>query len=308
MIDWTFHIGSCAMRAFPFYLWSFQIFNTMEQRPSDFMIWTGDHVYMLKPWQWDTKDAMRKAYTIQRNDTRLASYMKSRPQYAIWDDHDFGPNNSGAEFFNKDTAMSVFKEMWPNQNYASQQGIYHTFSHNEAQFFMTDGRYFKIPDSQLFGKQQLDWLCSELKNSKATFKFVCIGVQVLCDGGYENFRKYPKEFKYFMNFISENKIEGIVFMTGDMHYAEVSKVDRKDEYPLYDFTISPLTSFPINYFTENKNRVPNTKHNELNFGEVSFTGEQGNRTCEVKCLDKKGIEIWAFKLNENDLKYKNNSH
>jgi alkaline phosphatase D len=304
MIDWTFHIGSCAMRAFPFYLWSFQIFNTMEQRPSDFMIWTGDHVYMLKPWQWKSKEAMIDAYNTQRESAPLKKYMASRPQYAIWDDHDFGPNNAGAEFFNKDTALEVFKEMWPNQIYANKLGIYHTFSHHEAQFFMMDGRYFKIPDTQLLGKQQLDWLCNELKNSKATFKFVCLGIQALCDGGYENFRKYPSEFAYFMKFISENKIEGVIFMTGDMHYAEVTKVDRIGEYPLFDFTISPLTSFPINYFTENKYRVEDTKLNQYNFGEVTFSGVEGNRSCHVKCINKKGQELWAFKLNENELKYK----
>lgn len=275
----------------------------MEHRPSDFMIWTGDHVYMLKPWQWQSKESMRKAYKIQREAPRLKKYMATRPQYAIWDDHDFGPNNAGAEFFNKDTSLAVFKEMWPHQNYAGKEGVYHTFSHNEAQFFMTDGRYFKIPDTQLLGKTQLDWLCSELKNSKATFKFVCLGVQALCEGGFENFRKYPSEFKYFMKFISENKIEGVIFMTGDVHYSEVSRIERSGEYPLYDFTISPLTSFPINYFSENKNRIDETKHNVNNFGEVSFTGKEGDRTCTIQCLDKKGHELWIYKLNQKDLSY-----
>lgn len=303
MIDWSFHIGSCALKAFPFYLYSFQIFNTMYHRPSDFMIWTGDHVYMLKPWQWESKDAMRKAYANQRNSVRLKNYFQSRPQYAIWDDHDFGPNNAGAEFENKAMSLDVFKEMWPNQPYANKEGVYFTFTHNEAQFFMLDGRYFKVSDSQLLGDSQLKWLCDELKNSKATFKFICAGVQVLCEGGFENFRKYPREFDYLMKFISENKIEGLIFMSGDVHYSEVSRVERFGEYPLYDFTISPLTSFPINFFSDNKYRIDNTKHNEHNFGEVSFSGDSGNRICEVKCLNKKGRQLWSYQLNEKDLRY-----
>jgi len=304
MSDWSFHIGSCAMKAFPFYLWSFQIFSTMQERPTDFMLWTGDHLYMLKPWQWKSEDAMKKAYKKQRNSARIKKYMASRPQYAIWDDHDYGPNNSGAEFEHKDMSLRVFREMWPNQPFANKEGVYFSFSHKDAQFFMTDGRYFKINDTQLLGKTQLDWLCEELKHSKASFKFVIMGVQVLCDGGYENFRKYPKEFEYLMHFISENKIEGVIFMSGDVHYSEVSKVERANEYPLYDFTYSPLTSFPINYFSENKNRIEETKRNVHNFGEVSFSGENGNRTCELKCLNKRGKLLWSFKINENDLKYK----
>lgn len=300
---WSFHIGSCALKAFPFYLWSFQIFSTMEKRPTDFMIWTGDHVYMLKPWQWESENAMRKAYRNQRNSTRLKSYMSSRPQYAIWDDHDFGPNNAGSEFVNKDTALKVFREMWPNQSYASNEGVYHTFIHKEAQFFLTDGRYFKIPDTQLLGEKQLHWLCEELKKSTATFKFVCMGIQAVSDCEFENFRKYPEEYNYFMKFIQENKIEGIVFFSGDVHFSEVSRLERDRAYPLYDFTISPLTSFPINFFTTNTYRIDDTKHNVNNFGEVRFSGSKENRVCTVSCMTRKGEEIWSYSIPAAALKY-----
>ncbi len=304
MFDWTFQLGSCAMKAFPFYLYSFQIFNTMESRPADFMIWMGDHVYMLKPWQWNSREAMVKAYAKQRGNQKLDSFMKSRPQYAIWDDHDYGPNNAGAEFFNKDTALSVFKEMWPNQPQAdSHAGVYFTFKHKEAQFFMLDVRYFKVPDSQLLGEKQLQWLLDELKKSDAKFKFIVSGVQVLCDGGYENFRKYPKEFNQLMTYLSEQKIEGVMFTSGDVHYTEASCVNRKDEYPLYDFTLSPLTSFPINYLSHNYNRMEGTKFNAHNFGEITFSGEESNRCCDIKALNIKGETLWSFRVFENDLKY-----
>jgi len=270
------------------------------------MLWMGDHVYMLNPWQWNSKEAMIRAYQNQRSQTRLASFMRSRPQYAIWDDHDYGPNNAGAEFYNKDTARAVFKDMWPLQPQANpNEGIYFSFTHNEAQFFMLDVRYFKIVDSQLFGKIQMDWLCQELKESKAKFKFIVSGVQILCDGGFENFRKYPAEFSQLMHFISENKIEGIVFNSGDVHYTEASCVERKGEYPLYDFTLSPLTSFPINYAGHNKNRIEGTKFNSLNFGEISFSGEENNRCCDIQSLNIKGEVLWSYRLFENDLKYKN---
>jgi len=305
MFDWTFQLGSCALKAFPFYLYSFQIFGTMESRPADFMLWMGDHVYMLKPWQWNSKEAMTKAYLNQRSQPRLDSFLKSRPQYAIWDDHDYGPNNAGAEFFNKDTARIVFKQMWPQQPQAHEkEGIYFTFKHNEAQFFMLDVRYFKIPDSQLLGEYQLQWLLDELQKSDAKFKFIVSGIQVLCDGGFENFRKYPNEFNHLMTFLSEKKIEGVIFTSGDVHYTEASCVQREHDYPLYDFTLSPLTSFPINFFGQNKNRIEGTKFDTYNFGEISFSGEESNRCCDIKALNIRGETLWSFRLFENDLKYK----
>ena len=303
MDPWSFHIGSCALKAFPFYLWSFQIFSTMESRPSDFMIWTGDHVYMLKPWQWESEDAMRKAYMNQRNSVRLKKYMASRPQYAVWDDHDFGPNNAGSEFANKEMALRVFREMWPNQPYAADEGVYYTFKHKEAQIFMTDGRYFKKEGTQLLGDKQLKWLCEELKKSNASFKIVCMGIQAISDCEFENFRKYPNEYNYFMNFIQENKIEGLLFFSGDVHFAEVSRLDREGAYSLHDFTISPLTSFPINFFTTNNYRIDDSKHNVNNFGEVSFSGPEINRVCTVRCLSRNGQEIWSYSIPSDALKY-----
>ncbi len=300
---WSFHIGSCALKAWPFYLWSFNIFNTMEHRPSDFMLWTGDHVYMLKPWQWESAEAMRKAYLGQRKNAKLKGYMDSRPQYAIWDDHDFGPNNAGSEFVNKDTALKVFREMWPNQPQASDKGIYYTFEHKDAALFMMDGRYFKVVDSQLFGDTQLKWLCEELKKSKAPFKFICMGIQAISDGPFENFRKFEKEYTYFMKFIEDNKIEGIVFMSGDVHYSEVSRMDRVGAYPIYDFTLSPLTSFPINFFTTNSYQIDNSKRNVNNFGEVRFSGEIGARICTIDCIGRLGEILWSYDIKQTDLTY-----
>lgn len=304
MLPWTFQLGSCAMKAFPFYLYSFQIFSTMESRPADFMIWMGDHVYMLKPWQWRSQESMTIAYQNQRKHPKLDSFMKSRPQYAIWDDHDYGPNNAGAEFFNKDTALAVFKDMWPQQPQANdKEGIYFTFSHKEAQFFMLDVRYFKIRDTQLLGDTQMQWLLSELKKSTAKFKFIVSGVQVLCDGGYENMRKYHREYNQLLQFLSDNKIEGVLFASGDVHYTEATCVERENEYTLYDFTFSPLTSFPINYAGQNKNRMEGTKFNRYNFGEILFSGEEHNRCCDIKALSLKGETLWSFRVFEKDLSY-----
>lgn len=303
MLPWSFQIGSCALKLFPFHYFSFEIFETMRKRPADFMLWTGDHIYMLKPWQWESKDAMRETYLCQRNTPKLKEFMASRKHYAIWDDHDYGPNNAGSEFVNKKIALEVFKEMWPDQPQANkEEGVYFSFIHNDAQFFMLDGRYFKEPKIQFLGNSQLEWLCQELKHSTSKFKFICSGIQMLSDGGFENFSKYTSEYNFFMNYISDNKINGIVFLSGDVHYSEVSKLERKNQYPLYDFTFSPLTSLPINFFSQNSNQIIGTKVNKYNFGEISIDGDISQRVATFRCLGRTGKELWQFSLNENDLK------
>ena len=303
MEPWSFQIGSCAMKIWPFYLWSFQIFNTMESRPADFMLWTGDHLYMLKPWQWTSETEMIKAYDAQRKTKPLANFLKSRPQYAIWDDHDYGPNNAGAEFEHKDTARIVFQKMWPQQPQEGQ-GIYFHFEHKEASFFMLDCRYFKVPNNQLLGQEQTKWLCNALESSKSKFNFVVSSIQVHSDGEFESFRSYDQEYNQLLNFISENEISGVIFLSGDVHFSEASRLDRPDDYPLYDFTFSPLTSFPINYFTKNSYQIDDSKKNRQNFGEIRFSGDTSNRICTIRCISRSNKELWSYEIPEDALRKK----
>jgi len=36
-------------------------------------------------------------------------FMASMPQYAIWDDHDFGPNDAGKKLYLKDESRHLFE-------------------------------------------------------------------------------------------------------------------------------------------------------------------------------------------------------
>lgn len=298
-----FQIGSCAFKMWPLYYFSFSIFGTMNDRPADFNIWLGDHLYMLKPWQWEKEENMIEAYQNQRKEKRLARFMDNRRQYAIWDDHDYGPNNSDSTFENKEMARNVYMKMWNQPSYGeNNQGIYYSFQQSDAQFFMLDCRYFKLGEEKLLGRMQMEWLKKELLKSDRTFKFICFSIQVLCDGGYENFRKTPSEYKELMDFLSEHHIKGVVFFSGDVHYSEVSKMDRPNDYTLYDFTFSPLTSIS-GIYKDNLNGIPETRVRKNNFGEISILEENGVKKCVFQCISRKGDLFWEKTISEKELGY-----
>jgi alkaline phosphatase D len=73
----------------------------MENEKAHFNLWLGDHVYMLLPHDYATKENMIAKYNWQRSEPRLKSFLASTPQYAVWDDHDYGPNNADSFFVNK---------------------------------------------------------------------------------------------------------------------------------------------------------------------------------------------------------------
>jgi len=57
----------------------------------------------------------------------------------------------------------------------------------------------------------------------------------------ESYAKYPKERNDLFDFIAANNIKGVILLTGDRHYAELSKRNWKG----YTLTISLRRHLPV---------------------------------------------------------------
>ncbi len=310
----NFLFGSCALLNtdisrifFPGY--SSSIFWYMKRHRSDFMVWLGDNLYYLGKQATSYDRMFDRNLRIRRNFIYLQEFLATQPHYAIWDDHDYGWNDADKKFPLKDTALTIFKGFWPNTYYPSDtfKGNFFTFRYYDAEFFMTDNRYYRDgPGDTMgdyFGKAQVAWLKTKLKESNATFKFICTGSQVLNDSYYgESYASYPRERNDLFDFIAENNIPGVMFLTGDMHYTELSYREWKG-YPFYDFTSSPLTSPVISWATLYKNNysVPGTVVRKKNFGKISIDGPKDNRVLKMEIYNRYGRKKWERTLNAIDL-------
>ncbi|MBT3453481.1 MAG: alkaline phosphatase family protein, partial [Lentimicrobiaceae bacterium] len=78
----------------------YQIFNSMLELNPDFMLWLGDNVYLREP-DWNSKTGIYHRYTHSRSTPEMQAFLASTHNYAILDDHDFGPNDSDRGFWNK---------------------------------------------------------------------------------------------------------------------------------------------------------------------------------------------------------------
>ncbi len=314
--DFNFLLGSCALMlpgvgrtVFPgAATW---IFHRMKQKQSDFMVWLGDDVYYLgkdyKSYEgmFDLNIRLRKSFRKYR------TFLASQPHYAIWDDHDYGPNDCGKEYSLKDSSLKVFKGMWPNTYPEGVQfnGNYFNFRYYDAEFFMTDDRYHRDVSGDtagaFLGETQMIWLKSKLMMSDASFKFIAIGSQVLNDNNFgESYSEYPVERAELLDFISKNNIKGVIFLTGDKHYSELSKREWNG-YPFYDFTCSPLTTPPLPRRLlgayHNGNRVKHFDYGRRNFGRISFSGNTGNRNMKIEIIGRGGYKKREITLNQNEL-------
>ena len=248
--DVKFIIGSCSYINEPKfdrpgkpYGSNFEIFNSINKKNPDFMLWLGDNTYLREP-DWNSRTGFIKRYSHTRAFPELQPLLASTHHYATWDDHDYGPNNSDGSFWLKETASEIFKLFWGNPNYdvTGKGGITGFFQWSDLDFFLLDNRYHRTANNnltgnrQMLGKDQIDWLINALSFSQASFKFVAVGGQVISNGAvYENYATYPDERKYLLDKIREAKIEGVIFLDGDRHHTILSKMqETKNDYPLYD--------------------------------------------------------------------------
>lgn len=295
------------------------IYTTMAKTPANFMLWLGDNWYTrdvdyYSPWGlWD-----RAHY--DRTQPVLQPLLTAMPHYAIWDDHDYGPNNFGASYVYKEESRKVFKNYWANPTYGMDgKGIYTQFAYGDAAFFLLDDRTWRSsddmkdsingqpnPEKTMLGREQMLWLKDALLQSRySTFKIIAIGSQVLNTySPYDCFYHYPAEFKELTDFITDNRINGVIFFTGDRHHSEIIKMDRQGHYPLYDVTVSPLSSRVYEAGGLEKDiptrvlKVP-AQHN---FAKVSVTGAAKERKLTVTYYDTKGGQLAQWAIAETDLK------
>lgn len=288
----------------------YSIFTKIYEQKPDIMLWLGDNTY-LREADWNSRTGIFARYTHTRNLPEMQPLLGSTANYALWDDHDFGPNDSDRGFWNKQTTLEAFKLFWGNPSFGvdGSQGITTTFEYGDAQFFLLDNRTFRSPNKRktgerrILGKEQIEWLIDNLASSTATFKIIAIGCQVLNPvAKYENYATYSEELNELLTAIEREKIDGVLFLSGDRHHTELTKVPRAGTYPLYDLTSSPLTSGThADNGEPNTARVPGTLVNERNFSVLRFMGSGTERAMVITDYSFNGKELWKHTIKASEL-------
>lgn len=323
--DFTFLVGSCHYGNEPEYDRPGKpyggdpsIFSTMAKEKSAFMLWTGDEWYTREVDYYSKWGLWYRAQQA-RKMPELQPFLKSMPQWAMWDDHDYGPNDVGSSYILKDESRKVFSSYFCNTSAGENgQGIYTMNSWGDADIFMLDGRWFRSsdnlvdsingkpnPEKIMLGHQQMLWLKNALAFSTATFKLIMFGNQVLNPvSTYEKFEDFKLEYDELMQFLLDQKLHGVVFISGDRHHSEVIKVDRPGTYPLYDVTISPLTSGTHTFGGAEKNnpyRVVGVDQKQ-NYGRFTVSGKKNERVLKVDMVGVSGEVLGSWSVGEGELR------
>jgi alkaline phosphatase D len=297
-----------------------EILERMADTEANFNIWGGDNLY-LREADYSSLSGIEYRYSHDRAAKQYQRVLSLRPNYATWDDHDYGPNDSNLSFDLKQVTYNCYKNYFPQRTYGNNgtDGIYQSFKYSDAQFFMMDDRFYRsaneIPgningkaneEKSFYGKQQLTWLKSALISSNALFKFIVNGGQVLNTiADKECLRSYDAEFNELMSFITSNKISGVIFLTGDRHFSEMHKISTPGFYDLFDFTCSPIASgvYAVDKSKEfvNPTRVEGSLFIGNNFSRIAVSGAKNERKVTFEIMDQKGEKKWEYTLNQSQL-------
>ena len=313
--DFSIALGSCTYinesiydRPGDPYGSNYQIFESINSKQPDAMIWLGDNTY-LREADWYSRTGILHRYTHTRSTPEMQALLASANHFAIWDDHDFGPNDSDRSYIYKDITLEAFELFWGNPSFGlpDQKGTTSFFQYNDMDFFLLDNRYFRSPNYRsttertILGKEQLEWLIDALTSSQAPFKLVAIGGQVLntAENAENYIHHHPEERAYLLRRIEEENIKGVVFLTGDRHHSSLSQYTNNRGNIIYDLTVSPLTSGPYAPNEQNDLQVEGTLVSQHNFGLLNFSGPREERKLQVQVFDCNGKVLWERELKCN---------
>jgi len=269
----------------------------------------GDNVYINMP----EKPNGVIYYTYYRRQSRpeFRRLSASTPIYAIWDDHDaatddvwLGPYRDKPVW--KPMLLEIFKQNWNNPGYGTEEwpGCWYSFSIDQVDFFMLDGRYYRTnpfdENPTMLGPVQKAWLKKALLNSRGTIKVVVSPVPwALASKGEarDTWNGFKAERREIFDFLAENKINGVILLSADRHRSDAWRIERDNGYPLYEFESSRLTNQHFHELMPNALFGYNAKQS---FGFLTFdTGAPDPTvTYQIYSIDNELINSIEIRLSE----------
>lgn len=313
-------VGSCLRQDLPQ-----PIFDAILDDDLDLFVFLGDNVY----GDVESEDLreLRDAYAMQAEAEGFSRLREAGvPLAATWDDHDYGLNDAGADFFGREEAQRIFEDFWdvpPDSERASRPGVYDAVTYGppgqRVQLILLDTRYFRsplrptdergapgkeryMPDPDpaktMLGEEQWNWLRGVLEE-EADLRILASSIQVIADGhGYEAWRHLPAERDRLYGLLRETGANGVVIISGDRHRAGIYRHDDALDYPLLELTASSLNSA----FTSEEEAGPyrlGPTYRPENYGAIAIDWTSRSVSLEARGMD--GETVLAETLNLDDL-------
>ncbi|MBM9592246.1 alkaline phosphatase family protein [Leptospira sp. 201903075] len=251
---------------------------------------------------------------------------------ATWDDHDYGVNDSGGEFLDKEKSREVFiSQVGPlmpkGQKLGTKDGkgiflsYWIEFKKKKIHFVIPDTRFFRSPlkrsffsyftgksqytandaeDATVLGEEQWKWLAAELDQPSDLLVFVS-SVQVIpTEQPFEKWGNFPKDREKLFQLLGSAKTSDLVILSGDRHIAEIYEYPLSDTRKLVEITSSslnvPLSFLQLEYDSEYK---LGSAFREENYGTLQIQWKEGKLVWRSSVKDKTGNVVLEYTKNDS---------
>ena len=289
-------LGSCLDQDYPQPIW-----QSIKKEDLNYFIFLGDNVY--GDTRYGSLRKMKSAYDKQKKV--LPDFLNDISIFSIWDDHDFGINDGGADYRFKRQAQELYLDFWEitkDDDRSNREGIY--FSKNEIffdkkfKFIFLDTRFFRSklkgkksnyieniePDATILGNAQWTWLENELK-SDFDFLFIFSSIQIIAkDHRFEKWSNFPIERAKLFELLEQFNDKTILF-SGDRHRAGIYRKNG-----IIEVTSSSMNK-PGSSFSETDSYLIGKTYPQENYGVLEIL----ENTIDIKIKDIKGNTLNSIK-------------
>ena len=316
--------GSCSNQTKPQ-----PVLKTIVEQKPDLFLYLGDNIYA------DTRDmsVLKKKYAQLESKPEFQALRNNVAILSVWDDHDYGENDAGREYPKKNESREIFFDFWQVPKDSPRRlhpGIYGSHRFEQAgrslQIILLDTRFFRDPlkrnqkklpanstfkndyqpdpssEKTMLGEKQWEWLEKRFREP-ADVRVVCSSIQFGHEyNGWESWTNLPSEQKKMIDLIRETRANGVIFVSGDVHWGEISVRHPANLYPLHDVTASGLTE-DWHKIEPNKFRLGEAVA-ENHFGMLEFDWSSDSPRVSMKIIDKTGRQRLEETIPIGDLQFK----
>lgn len=289
----------------------------------DVFVFLGDNIY------GDSRDmdTLRAKYAKLAAKEEFRNLFNQTRVLAVWDDHDYGENDSGRHYPYKAESKEIFMDFWKvpaGSERRKHEGIYGVETleagGKRIQFILLDTRTFRDnlilrdstdtahkndyapnqdPDSTFLGAAQWQWLEQQL-SAEADVRIIVSSNQFSHSyNGWESWTNVPHERQRLIDLIKKTKANGVIFISGDVHWGEISRLEVAGGYPLYDLTSSGITE-TWDVIEPNDNRIGEpVPQNNVGLIEITTRGDSTQLTLAI--YDATGRAVVEHKVGLEEL-------
>lgn len=308
----------------------YPIFEVMREQKPDFALLLGDLIYAddMCPsppnaagntFTASSLNHYRAKHRYQRGSSAVQRFLASVPVWATWDDHDVRNNFSGPHEPRMPLGRQALLEYWPIRTLPEDPTrLYrHVRYGADLDLFILDTRQYRSrnadldgPNKTMLGHAQLAWLLDGLTRSTATWKIIATSVTLsnpkegpVAIPGNDSWVRgkdgtgFQTELNVIVETILSRRIRNVVWLSGDVHYAQANAYDPKGEgtVQFHEFICGPLSAASRTPVLPDPILRPTTLFSEggfMNFGKVTIQG----RTLDVAIIDDSGKVRFSHQL------------